>query len=101
MGLLKSLFLAAKSDTNAYNEAMRIHNEIQMRLEMQNIVSPSDLDKTVQAITNDKIISQRVLEAAGFIDMYCESKPINYNRIFDAILEELNKRIQLNHCYFH
>jgi hypothetical protein len=96
MGFLKSLLLAAKSDTRAYNEAIKIHNEIQMILGMQSSVSPIELDQVVILITNDKIISQRVLEAVGFSDVNCESRAIDYNNIFDAILEELNKRQQLN-----
>ena len=46
-------------------------------------------------ITNDKIIAQRVLQAAGFTSMYDDPKPIGFNKVFDAILEELNKRLHL------
>ena len=97
MGLIKSLIQAAKSDTQAYNEAMRIHNEIQMRLGGQSSITPIELDSIIQILTNDKILSQRVLQAIGFKSKDDNAKPINYNKLFDAILEELNKRFQLSH----
>jgi len=93
LGLIKSLIQAAKSDTQAYNEAMRIHNEIQMRLGGQSSITPIELDSTIQILTNDKILSQRILQAIGFKSKYDNAKPINYNKLFDAILEELEKRL--------
>jgi len=94
MGLIKSLFLAAKSDTRAYNEAMRIHNAIQIRLSGLDSVSPIQLDQAIQDISGDKIISQGVLQAVGFKSIIDSHKPIDFNKLFDAILMELNKRYQ-------
>ncbi len=95
MGLLKSLFLALKSDSQTFDIAKRIHDDIQCMTGYNSSLSPIELDKAVMLITNDKIIAQRVLQAAGFINMYENHKPIDFNKVFDAILEELNKRLHL------
>ena len=92
MGLLKSLILAAKSDTRAFNQARRLENEINRRLSGQTKISPIQLDHVILEITNDKIISQVVLQAVGFQNINDNSMIIDYNKVFDAILLELNKR---------
>ena len=93
MGLLKSLFQAFRSDSLAFQKAVNIHQDIQRILGDKITVSPIELDNAVQMITGDKIMSQRVLDAAGFTVVYDLPKVIDYNKIFDAILHELNKRL--------
>lgn len=95
MGLLKSLYLSLKSDSQVLDMAKRIHDDIQSTTGYKSSISPIELDKAVMLITDDKIITQRVLQAAGFENMYDNPKPIDFNKVFDAILEELNKRSHL------
>ncbi len=93
MGLLKSLLLAYKSDSAAIEEATLIHEEIKFFLRDQIRVSPKELDGVTQKVTADKIMSQRVLDAAGFLSIADPPKILDHNKIYDALLHELNKRL--------
>ncbi len=93
MGLVKSLVLAYKSDFATIERATLIHEEIKLYLRDRLRVSPMELDEIVQKVTDDKIMSQRVLDAVGFCSTEDPAKVLDHNNIYDALLHELNKRL--------
>jgi len=92
MGLLKSLFLTLKSDSQSFDKAKQIHDKIQVITGYKSALSPLELDEAVMTVTNDKVIARRVLQAVDFKTMFERPKPIDFNLVFDAILEVLNNR---------
>ena len=91
MGLLKSLFLAAKSDNRAFNDAKRITRLIEKRLGCNISSSALDLHKAVMYYTDNEELANKVLVKVGYQTKFDRGMAIDYNKVFDTILEELDK----------
>ena len=95
MGLFKSLFQSFKSDNEAYEQTLFIHNALKEILSGK--ASLYEIDKAIMSITNDKEISENVQKALLKRFNYKDSNPstqivIDYNVLFDTVLEVLDKR---------
>ena len=95
MGLFKSLFQSFKSDNEAFEQTLFIHDTLESILSGK--ASLYEIDSAIMSITHDKEISERVQKALLNRFRYEDTDPstqviIDYNILFDTVLEILDKR---------